>query len=94
MQASTDINHEKHVKDFSNTLKSIVTKENLEQQCKKYQKELGYFADRELIGIVRKNTDVRVFWKQWYTKSDNEYLAFIHLVENDGKIEVVNVSVS
>ena len=94
MQASTDIDHERHVRDFSERLKKIVTKENLEQQCNLYQKELGYFSDRELMGVVRKDTDVRIFWKQWYTKSKNEYLAFIHLIENNGKIEVVNASVS
>ena len=94
MQASTDIDHERHVRDFSERLKKIVTKENLEQQCNLYQKELGCFSDRELMGVVRKDTDVRIFWKQWYTKSKNEYLAFIHLIENNGKIEVVNASVS
>ena len=94
MQASTDINHERHVRDFSERLKKIVTKENLEQQCDEYQNELGYFSDRELMGVVRKDTDVRIFWKQWYTKSNNEFLAFIHLIENNGKIEIVNVSVS
>jgi hypothetical protein len=34
MQASTDNDHEKHVKDFSEHLKSIVTIENLHNQCK------------------------------------------------------------
>lgn len=94
MQASTDIDHEKHVKDFSKRMKEIVTKENLEKQCQEYQEKLGYFSNRELIGIVRKNSDVRVFWKQWYTKSKNEFLAFIHIVEINGKLEVVNASVS
>ncbi len=43
MQASTDIDHEKHVKDFSKGMKETVTKENLEEQCKECQRELGYF---------------------------------------------------
>ena len=94
MQASTDIDHERHVRDFSEKLKKIVTKENLKQQCDEYQNELGYFSNRELMGIVRKDTNVRVFWKQFYTKSKNEFIAFIHLIENNGKLEVVNVSVS
>jgi len=94
MQASTEIDHERHVRDFSEKLKKIVTKKNLVQQCKEYQKELGYFSDRELIGVIRKDTDVRVFWKQWYTNSKNEFLAFIHIIENNGRFEVVNVSVS
>jgi len=94
MQASTDIDHEKHVQYFSEHLKSIVTKEILQNQCKKYQAELGYFSKREFVGIFKKANDVRVFWKQWYTNSMDEYVAFIHLKNNNGKIEVVNVSVS
>jgi hypothetical protein len=94
MQASTDIDHERHVRDFSEKLKSIVTKENLEAQCEKYQGQLGLFSKREFVAIFRKSTDVRVFWRQWYSKSTDEFVAFLHLVENDGKVEVVNVSVS
>ncbi len=94
MQASTDIDHGRHVRDFSEHLKEVVTEENLKQQCAKYQKDLGYFSSRELVGIFRKETDVRVFWRQRYTKSKNEFVAFIHLVEKSGKVEVINVSVS
>lgn len=73
---------------------SVITFENLHNQCKIYQAELGYFSKREFVGIFKKANDVRVFWKQWYTKSTDEYVAFIHLKNNNGKIEVVNVSVS
>ncbi|MES9831880.1 MAG: hypothetical protein ABW139_06510 [Candidatus Thiodiazotropha sp. DIVDIV] len=94
MQASTDIDHERHVRDFSAKLKNTVTKENLEAQCEKYQSEVGVFSKREFVAIYRKSTDVRVFWRQWYSKSTDEFVAFLHLVENEGKMEVVNVSVS
>lgn len=94
MQSSTDIDHEQHVKNFSAHLKSIVTKENLHKQCKVYQKELGHFSKREFVGIFKKAQDVRVFWKQWYTKSIDEYVAFLHLASNNGKTEVINVFVS
>jgi len=94
MQASSDIDHKKHVRDFSEEMKEIVTEENLKQQCKTYQAELGLFSKREFVGVFRKENDVRVFWRQWYTKSKNEFVAFMQLVEQNGKIEVVNVSVS
>ena len=94
MQASTDIDHEQHVKDFSKQLKEVVTKETLEQQCKKYQEELGCFSKREFVAIFRRDSDVRIFWRQWYTKSKNEFVAFLHLVHQNGRVEVVNVSVS
>jgi len=93
MQASTEIDHERHVRDFSDRLKNIVTKENLQQQCKEYQADLGFFSKRELVGIYRRSTDVRVFWRQWYTKCGDEFIAFIHLKELDGRIQVVNVLV-
>jgi len=94
MQASTNIDHERHIRDFSDNMKAIVTRENLEKQCREYQQELGLFAKRELVGIFRKKTDVRVFWRQWYTKSDDEFVAFMHLMYRENKIEVVNAGVS
>ena len=94
MQASTDIDHERHVRDFTDKLKAIVTKENLEAQCKEYQVKLGYFTEREFVGVFRKETDVAIFWKQRYTKSSGEHIAFLRLVSVDGKIFVQNVSVT
>ena len=94
MDGSTEIDHEKHVRDFSDNMKSIVTKDELEKQCQAYQASLGFFTNRELVGIFRKKGDVRVFWKQWYSKSDDEFLAFIHVVQRNEKLEIVNASVS
>ena len=94
MQASTERDHARHIRDFSDNMKAIVTKENFDQQCREYQERLGVFTDRVLVGIFKKKTDVRVFWKQWYSKSDDEYLAFIHVIKRNGKLEVVNASVS
>lgn len=77
MDASTNIDHEKHVKDFTDKLKAIVTRESLEAQCKEYQTTLGYFAEREFVGVFRKETDVAVFWRQKFTKSTGEHIAFL-----------------
>jgi len=43
MEASTEINHEKHVRDSSENMRNIVTKEELEKQCNAYQESLGFF---------------------------------------------------
>lgn len=94
MQASTDIDHERHVRDYTEALKAIVTKENLESQCKEYQAKLGYFAERGFVGVFRKETDAAIFWKQKYTKSSGEHIAFLRLISVDGKILVQNVSVT
>ena len=94
MDSSTNIDHEKHIRDFSENMKAIVTKDELENQCSEYQERLGVYTKRELIGIIRKNKDVRVFWRQWYSKSEDEFLAFIHIMKRGEKFEVVNCSVS
>jgi hypothetical protein len=94
MQASTGIDHARHVKDFTDHLKAIVTKENLESQCKEYQAKLGYFAEREFVAVFRKETDAAIFWKQKYTKSNGEHIAFLRLISSNGKILVQNVSVT
>ena len=94
MQASTDIDHERHVRDFNDKLTAIVTKENLEAQCREYQATLGYFSEREFVGVFRKETDVAIFWKQKYTKTTGEHIAFLRLISVDGKILIQNVSVT
>ena len=94
MEASTEIDHERHVRDFTDHLKSIVTKENLEAQCKEYQAELGYYAERAFAAVFRKETDVAVFWKQKYTKSNGEHIAFLRLISIGEKVFVQNVSVT
>lgn len=94
MDASTEIDHERHIRDFGDNMKAIVTKESFERQCREYQSELGFFRSRELIGVIRRARDVRVFWRQWYSNTDDEYLAFLHVKEIGGEYKVVNVSVS
>lgn len=94
MDASTQRDHAVHVKDFTEYLKSIVTKEELERQCNIYQEELGHFSSRQLLGIIKRSGDVRVFWRQWYTKTNEQYLAFIHVKQINTEFKVINVSVS
>jgi hypothetical protein len=39
MEASTAIDHERHMRDFSNRMKSIVTKEYFQTVCENYQRD-------------------------------------------------------
>ena len=94
MVASSEIDHARHVRDFTEKLKAIVTKANLEAQCKEYQATLGNFAGREFVAVFRKETDAAIFWKQKYTKSTGEHIAFLRLISDNGKILVQNVSVT
>ena len=81
MNASAQIDHEKHVQDFTDRLKSIVTKEHL-------QKEKGVFSERSLLFILRRPDSAIITWKQTFTKADGEYLAEMVLVNKKGKFLV------
>jgi hypothetical protein len=85
MEASTQIDHEKHVKDFSERMKSIVTKENLENMCKQYQEEKGYFTDREPIAVFKRPDSVAIIWKQLFSKVPGEYVAEMVLIKKNNK---------
>ncbi|MBU2893721.1 hypothetical protein KO495_10350 [Colwellia sp. D2M02] len=88
MQASTDIDHAKHVKDFTDRAKAIVTKEHLEWVCKKYQSEKGIFGKREPIAVLRRPGSAAIIWKQYFSEVEGEYVAEIVLTYVDGKFLV------
>lgn len=82
MEGSTEINHEKHTRNFTDRMKGIVTKEYFETVCRKYQAERGYFSRREFVSVFRRPQPVAIVWKQWFTKQPGEYVAELVLVEN------------
>jgi len=88
MDASTQINHEKHVQDFTDRLKSIVTKEHLQEVCTEYQREKGFFSERDLLSVLRRPDSAIITWKQKFTKVSGEYLAEMVLVNKNGKFLV------
>jgi hypothetical protein len=53
MDASTAIDHARHIRDFSDRMKSLVTKEYLQKVCEKYQREKGYFSGREPVAVFK-----------------------------------------
>lgn len=85
MEGSTAIDHEQHIRDFTDRMKHIVTKEYLEMVCRKYQAERGYFARREFVAVFRRPQSVAIVWKQWFTKQAGEYVAELVLVENGSR---------
>ncbi|MGI9233958.1 MAG: hypothetical protein ACR2RD_10045 [Woeseiaceae bacterium] len=91
MAASTEIDHAKHVMDFTDRLKAIVTPEHLNKVCKRYQAEWGFLSRREVSAIFRRADSVAVVWKQWCTKTDDEFVAELVLVEEDGRYLVDHV---
>lgn len=88
MQASTDIDHTRHVQDFTDRAKKIVTPEHLEKVCKKYQSEKGVWLNREPVAVLRRPDSAAVIWKQFCSKAKGEYVAEIVLVFKDGRFLV------
>lgn len=85
MEGSTQIDHAKHTRDFTDRMKSIVTKDYLEKVCRRYQAEWGYFSKRQFVAIFRRPSSVAIVWKQWCTKVDGEFVAELVLVEQNSQ---------
>ena len=84
MDASTSIDHERHVRDFNKRMLSIVTRDYFNQVCVAYQAEKGFFAQRESVAVFRRPDSAAIVWKQYYTTAPGEYVAEMILVyEND-----------
>jgi hypothetical protein len=93
MDASTNVDHERHVRDFSERLKSIVVRDYLENVCKQYQGEKGYFSKREPVAVFKRPGAAAIVWRQWFTQAPGEYVAEMLLVEKNGNYIVDHVMV-
>ena len=88
LAGSTEINHEKHVRDFTDRLKVIVTNENLSQQCTHYQKEVGFFRKRELIALFRRRHSLAATWRLFFTKTNDEFVLEALFIERDNGLQI------
>lgn len=86
LAGSNEIDHEKHVRDFTERLRAIVTCENLEAQCASYQPRLGHFGRREFVCLFRRERSIAVVWRQFFTKSDDEFVNQANFVLLDGRV--------
>ena len=84
MDASTKIDHERHVINFTDRMKAIVTHEYLQKVCKQYQAEKGYVTDREPVAVFRRPNSAAIIWKQSFTKAKGEFVAEMVLVHQNG----------
>ncbi|KHT62080.1 hypothetical protein RJ45_19370 [Photobacterium gaetbulicola] len=85
MEASTNIDYELHVRDFSKRMLKIVTRDHLNEICVKYQAEKGFFAEREFVAVFKRPDSAAIVWKQYYTKAAGEHVAEMVLVYEDGR---------
>ena len=85
LAGSTERDHAKHARDFTDRLRAIVTPENQAAQLESGQHTNGYFAERELFGIFRRPGCVGVVWRQFLTKAEGEFVNHAGFVEKDGR---------
>ena len=88
LQGSTERDHQKHTKDFTQRIRNLVSKEKLERMCSEYQKKLGYFTKREFLYLFRRKDSVAVIWRLFFTKSDDEFVLEAVFIENNGRIMI------
>jgi len=93
MDASTAIDYERHIRDFTDRLKNVLPKARLESICHDYQNTKGFFAKREFVAIFRRPESVAVIWKQGFTKQPGDFVAEMVLVQQDGRYLVDHVMV-
>lgn len=93
MEASTAIDHARHVRDFTDRLKAIVTKDYLERVCRQYQAEKGTSGARTPVAVLRRPGSIAIVWKQHFTDSPGDYVAEMVLVQQEGRYLVDHVFV-
>lgn len=84
LEGSNEDNHIKHVKDFTERMKSIVTPENLKQQLS--HKPRAYFTDRKFLYLFRRQNSIGIVWKQYISTSSDELINQAIFVEEDNQI--------
>lgn len=84
MDASTRIDHDAHIKHFTDRMKNIVTKDYFQRICEQYQQEKGFFFERKLVAIFKRPDSAAIIWKQSFTKAKGEFVAEMVLVHRDG----------
>lgn len=93
MDGSTEINHEKHCRDFTQRLLDIVTPDYLENVCTQYQGTKGFFSDRTPVTVFKRPESVAFVWRQHFTKAEGDYVAELVLVHRDDRFLVDHVMV-
>ena len=94
MDASTQLDHARHIRDFTDRMKAIVTPEYLQRVCQQYQSEKGYFSNRVPVAVFRRPDSAAMVWKQSFTKAPGEFVAEMVLVYKNGRYLVDHAMVS
>lgn len=93
MDASTQLDYARHVRDFTGRMKAIVTPVYFQHVCQQYQAEKGYFSNRVPVAVFRRPDSAALVWKQSFTKVPGEFIAEMVLLHRDGRYWVDHVMV-
>ena len=88
LAGSAHRDHARHVADYTDRLKVIVTEENLAAQCDDYQPRLGTFSHRERIALFRREHSLAATWRLFFTKSKDEFVLEAMFVMRDNKLQI------
>ncbi len=84
LEGSNEDDHSKHVRDFTERLRNIVTPENLKAQLS--YRPRGYFTRREFVSMFRRKESVGIVWRQYISTTDDEFVNHAIFVERDNRI--------
>ena len=93
MDASTKLDHNKHIKDFNQRMLDIVTEDYFQKVCSKYQAEKGFFTTREPVAVFKRPGSAAIIWKQHFSKAEGEHVAEMVLVHEGDRFLVDHVMV-
>jgi hypothetical protein len=93
MEASTAIDYERHIRDFTDRAKDVLSKSALDSICNEYQSTKGFFAQRKFVAAFRRPESVAIVWRQTFTKASGEFVAELVLVQKGGRYLVDHVMV-
>ena len=94
LEGSNEDDHAKHVRDFTDRLKQIVTPEDFRSQklrdaqlsYSQADRPRGLFAGREFVCLIRKKYSIGIVWRQFLSTSDDEFVNHAVFVAIDNKI--------
>lgn len=93
MEASTAIDYERHVQDFTDRARRALPADRFRAVCESYQSTKGFFARREPVAIFRRPDSLAIVWRQWFTGHPGEFVAEIVLVTRNDKHQVDHVMI-
>ena len=83
LEGSNGGDHKKHVRDFTDRMKNIVTPEEIQKQLS--GKPRTYFTDRKFLDVFRRRDSVGLVWKQSISSGDDELINQAIFKEVEGK---------